>query len=118
MSSATQKASAADPSTADQIAALQARISEQEDEISAREALLVTHAERIRQLEEIIRTFQRKTFAGTSEHASADQLGLFNEAEEIEATKAPEVAVKPHTRQRQKTRTKTRTPTIFVPGTG
>ena len=94
MSSATQKASAADPSTADQIASLQSQLASQQAALEAREA-------RIRQLEEIIRTFQRKTFAGTSEQASADQLGLFNEAEEIEASDAPEVAVKPHTRQRR-----------------
>jgi len=91
MPSATQKASAADPSTADQIASLQLQLASQQAALEAREA-------RIRQLEEIIRTFQRKTFAGTSEQASADQLGLFNEAEEIEV---PEVAIKPHSRQRR-----------------
>ena len=73
---------------------MQARIGEQEAQLQAR-------AERIRQLEEIIRTFQRKTFSGTSEQLSAAQLGLFNEAEEIEAAEAPEVTVKPHTRQRR-----------------
>ena len=94
MSSAAQKASIADPSTADQIAALQAQLSSQQATIEAREA-------RIHQLEEIIRTFQRKTFAGTSEQVSSAQLGLFNEAEEIEASDPPEVAVKPHSRQRR-----------------
>ena len=49
----------------------------------------------------VIRTFQRKTFSGTSEQLSAAQLGLFNGAEEIEAAEAPEVTVKPHTRQRR-----------------
>lgn len=101
MSSAATKASAADPSTADQIAALQAQISEQEAQLHASEDLLQARAERIRQLEEIIRTFQRKTFVGTSEQASAAQLGLFNEAEEVEASAPPEVTVKPHTRQRR-----------------
>ena len=94
MSSATQKASAADSSTADQIASLQAQLASQQATLEEREA-------RIRQLEEIIRTFQRKTFSGTSEQTSAAQMGLFNEAEETEATEAPEVTVKPHTRQRR-----------------
>jgi len=94
MSSATQKASVADPSRADRIATLQAQLASQQATLKAREA-------RIRQLEEIIRTFQRKTFAGTSEQASSAQLGLFNEAEEITATEASEVAVKPHSRQRR-----------------
>ena len=95
MSSAAQKASSADPSTADQIASLQAQLASQQATLEAREA-------RIRQLEEIIRTFQRKTFSGTSERASASQLGLFNEAEEeVEATQPPEVTVKPHSRQRR-----------------
>ena len=94
MSSATQKASAADPSTADQIASLQAQLASQQATLEEREA-------RIRQLEEIIRTFQRKTFSDTSEQTSAAQIGLFNEAEEVEATEAPEVTVKPHTRQRR-----------------
>lgn len=94
MSSATKKASPADPSTADQITALQARISKQE-------AQLVTRAERIRQLEEMIRTFQRKSFVGSGEQASAAQLGLFNEAEELVEEGTSEVAVKPHTRQRR-----------------
>jgi transposase len=101
MSSAAPKASPQAPSEADRIAALQARIRQQEDELSAKEALLVTRAERIRQLEEIIRTFQRKTFAGTSEQVSAAQLGLFNEAEERVEEDGPEIAVKPHTRQRR-----------------
>ena len=103
MSSSTQKASAADPSTADQIASLCRRASaEPVSKLSALEALLATHAERIRQLEEIIRTFQRKTFCRHQRASlSAAQLGLFNEAEEIEATEAPEVAVKPHSRQRR-----------------
>lgn len=101
MSSAVNKAPAADPSTADQIAALQALVSEQEEQLGSKEAMLIARAERIRQLEEIIRTFQRKTFSGTSEQAAAAQLGLFNEAEEIAADDAPEVAVKPHSRQRR-----------------
>jgi len=94
MSSAASKAHSADPSEADRIAALKVRIGEQEAQLQAR-------AERIRQLEEIIRTFQRKTFSGTSEQVSAAQLGLFNEAEEIEAAAALEVSIKPHTRQRR-----------------
>jgi transposase len=94
MSSANQKASVADPSTADQIAFLQAQLASQQTTLEAREA-------RIRQLEEIIRTFQRKTFAGTSEQVSAAQMGLFNEAEEIEATGEPEVTIQPHTRRRR-----------------
>jgi transposase len=94
MSPATSKASPSDRSEAGRIAALQAQISEQEAQLQAR-------AERIRQLEEIIRTFQRKTFSGTSEQVSAAQMGLFNEAEEIAATEAPEVTVKPHIRQRR-----------------
>jgi transposase len=101
MSSVAQKAPFTAPSEAERITDLQARLSQQEDELSAKEALLATRAERIRQLEEIIRTFQRKTFSGTSEQVSAAQLGLFNEAEEIEATAAPEVSIKPHTRQRR-----------------
>ena len=81
---------------ADQVAALQARLNAQEDELQAR-------AERIRQLEEIIRTFQRKTYAGTSEQLDSNQRGLFNEAEDVAAADAeqPEVTVKPHTRQRR-----------------
>ena len=101
MSATASEASISDSSEADRIAALQARISEQDTQLSAKEALLANRAERIRQLEEIIRTFQRKTFSGTSEQASAAQLGLFNEAEEIEAAEPPEVAVKPHARQRR-----------------
>ena len=60
MLSATSKASVAAPSEADRVADLQARINEQEAQLQAR-------AERIRQLEEIIRTFQRKTFSSSSE---------------------------------------------------
>jgi transposase len=101
MSSVAQKAPFTAPSEAERITDLQARLSQQEDELSAKEALLATRAERIRQLEEIIRTFQRKTYSGTSEQVSAAQLGLFNEAEEIEATAAPEVSIKPQTRQRR-----------------
>ena len=96
MKSATHKASRSAPLTADQITALQARLNAQEDELQAR-------AERIRQLEEIIRTFQRKTYAGTSEQLDSNQRGLFNEAEDVAAADAeqPEVTVKPHTRQRR-----------------
>jgi len=94
MSSAASNPLADSASKADRIAALQARISEQDAQLQAR-------AERIRQLEEIIRSFQRKTFSASSEQASAAQLGLFNEAEASEATEAPEVIVKPHARQRR-----------------
>jgi len=65
MSSAARNASSDTPSEADRIAALQARVSEQNAQLQAR-------AERIRQLEEIIRSFQRKTFSASSEQASAD----------------------------------------------
>lgn len=101
MSSATRNTLSDRSSEADPIAALQARISEQDAQLSAKEALLANRAERIRQLEEIIRTFQRKTFSGSSEQVSSAQLGLFNEAEEIEAAEPPEVTVKPHARQRR-----------------
>ena len=79
------------PSETARIAALQALVSE--------DAQLQARAERIRQLEEIIRSFQRKTFCASSEQPSTAQLGLFNEAEANEATEAPEVVVKPHARQ-------------------
>jgi transposase len=94
MSSAVRNAPSDSPARADRIAALQARVSEQDAQLQAR-------AERIRQLEEIIRSFQRKTFSASSEQASVDQLGLFNEAEEIEAAEPSEVAVKPLARQRR-----------------
>ena len=94
MSSAVNKAPAAAPSATDQIASLQEQLVSHQAALQAREA-------RIRQLEEIIRTFQRKTFSGTSEQVSSAQLGLFNEAEEIEASEPPEVTVKPHSRQRR-----------------
>src|SRR5690625_4347439 len=94
MSSPTQKASIADPSRAHRIATSHAQLASQQAPLKPREA-------RIRQLEEIIRTFQRKPFAGTSEQASSAQLGLLNEAEEITATEASEVAVKPHSRHRR-----------------
>lgn len=70
------------------MAVLQAQLSRQQATIEVREA-------RIHQLEEIIRTFQRKTFAGTSEQVCSARPGLFNEAEEIEAGDRPEVAAKP-----------------------
>src|SRR5690625_854292 len=95
MSSATQKASVADPSRADRIATLQAQAASQHATLKPRQP-------RIRQLGESGRTFQRKTVGGTSEQASSAQLGLFNEAEEITATEASEVAVKPHSRQRRR----------------
>lgn len=97
MSSASQAASVKTLSKADQIAALQARLGVQEDELHAR-------AERIRQLEEIIRTFQRKTFSATSEQTDPAQRGLFNEAEDVaaaDAEQATAVTVKPHIRQRR-----------------
>ena len=94
MSLATLKASTEAPSEAGRVADLQARINEQEAQLQAR-------AERIRQLEEIIRTFQRKTFSGTSEQTSAAQMGLFNEAEEIETTAESELTIAPHTRRRR-----------------
>lgn len=73
---------------------MQARINEQEAQLQAR-------AERIRQLEEIIRTFQRKTFSSSSEQTSAAQMGLFNEAEEIETIAESELTIAPHTRRRR-----------------
>lgn len=96
MQSATGKASCQASSEADQVAALQARISEQD-------RLLEARAERIRQLEEILRTFQRKSYAGTSEQVSSAQLGLFNEAEEAvcEEVEPAEVEVPAHTRRRR-----------------
>lgn len=78
--------SPSDPASAGLIQALQDRIAEQEESLQAR-------AERIRQLEEIIKTFQRKIFAASSEQVPADQLGLFNEAEEIIEAPAKETPV-------------------------
>jgi len=51
-------------------------------------------------LEETIKQFQRKIFSSSSEKTSPDQLGLFNEAEELEDEDVAEetVAVKPHQR--------------------
>jgi len=96
MQSATANASRQAALEADQIAVLQRQVSEQE-------RLLEARAERIRQLEEIIRTFQRKTFTGTSEQAFSAQLGLFNEAEEAvaEDVEPAQVEVPTHTRRRR-----------------
>ena len=94
MRSATGKAS----SEADLIAALQRRISEQESRLTEQQTVLEAREARIRQLEQILRTFQRKTFTGTSEQASRAQLGLFNEAEEAvcEEVEPAEVEVPAH----------------------
>jgi len=96
MQSATQNTSRQAAPEADQVAALQRQVSEQERLLEARNA-------RIRQLEEIIRTFQRKTFTGTSEQASSAQLGLFNEAEEAveDDVQQTKVEVPAHTRRRR-----------------
>jgi len=56
--------------------------------------------ERIRQLEELIKSFQQRQFGASSEKLSPDQLGLFNEAEECFEEPAPTgTEVKPHTRR-------------------
>ena len=95
MSSAASKAHSADPFRADRIAALKGPYRR------TRGPTFRPAPSASAQLEEIIRTFQRKTFSGTREQVSAAQLGLFNEAEEIEAAAALEVSIKPHTRQRR-----------------
>jgi len=106
MSPATRTSSFSDPSEADRVVALQAQVDELQQAFHARlteqQAALDARDARIRQLEEIIRTFQRKTFSGSSEQVSSAQLGLFNEAEEVaEAVEEAAVTVKPHTRQRR-----------------
>ena len=62
----------------------------------------------IQQLEELVKQSNRKFFAPSSEKVSPDQLGLFNEAEEIEQDEASDateeiVTVESHQRQKKKT---------------
>ncbi|MDT8442562.1 MAG: IS66 family transposase, partial [Desulfuromonadales bacterium] len=106
MQPATSKTPRQGAPEADQIAVLQRQVSEQESRLTKQQTLIEARDARIRQLEEIIRTFQRKTFAGTSEQASSAQLGLFNEAEEAvaEEVKPAEVEVPAHTRAKRRGR--------------
>ena len=63
-------------------------------------------AQRIHSLEEIIQFFKNQKFVPTSEKTPAYQLGLFNEAEEIEADRladagaTDEIVVNAHRRTR------------------
>lgn len=63
----------------------------------------------IQQLEELVKQFNRKFFASSSEKISPDQLGLFNETEEIEHTDEAQsgseeeiVTVESHQRKKNK----------------
>ncbi len=66
--------------------------------IERRNRIIESRDTRIRQLEELIRSFQQQRFGASSEKLSPDQLGLFNEAEELFEEPTP-TEVKPHTRR-------------------
>src|SRR5690606_7995723 len=67
--------------------------------LQEKEALLQSRERHIHTLEELIKQFNRKQFAPTSEKLSRDQLdlGLFNEAESTEQTGTEEDTVEPAT---------------------
>jgi transposase len=78
-------------------------------QLAAQNALLEQRSQRIQTLEELIKQFQRKQFAPSSEKLSQDQLplGLFNEADDVEAAEAEQpaddetVEVPAHTRRKK-----------------
>ncbi|HEV8078183.1 MAG TPA: IS66 family transposase, partial [Marinobacter sp.] len=67
--------------------------------LQEKEALLQSREQHIQTLEELIKQFNRKQFAPTSEKLSRDQLdlGLFNEAESVEEAGAEEDTVESDT---------------------
>ncbi len=86
---------------------------EMQKEIDFLKAQLSLKDQRIRSLEELVQFFKNQKFAPRSEKVSTDQLGLFNEAEAVEAEKntddatTEEVVVKAHQR--------TKKPRISIP---
>ena len=76
--------------------------------IVQQQAQLEDKSEQISTLEEYIRLLKRQRFGTSSERASIDQLGLFNEAEATDGAEddsavddAPETAVAAHTRKKR-----------------
>jgi transposase len=98
-------------------AILAQKVQELEEQLQQKEALLEQRSQRIQTLEELIKQFQRKQFSASSEKLSKDQLplGLFNEAEDVEAAEAEQpaddetVEVPAHTRRKK--------PRVSIPDT-
>jgi len=87
-------------SVASETAVLRQELLRKQSLIEQQSAGLAVRDQRIRQLEELIRSFQQQRFGASSEKLSPDQLGLFNEAEEQFDEPTPtETEVKPHTRR-------------------
>jgi transposase len=61
-----------------------------QQQLNERQTQLKNKNDYIVRLEELIKQFQRKQFASSSEKVSANQLGLFNEAESIESNEHDE----------------------------
>ena len=83
---------------------LQEEISVLKTEIDTKNKILEEKNHYILQLEEALKQQRQKRFGASSEKASTDQLGLFNEAEAIEEEETAQeetVAVQSHTRQKK-----------------
>jgi transposase len=85
------------------VASLRALVQERDATIEARNAALEERDTEIQQLREYIRLLRSQRFGASSERSHRDQLGLFNEAEQlcessVEDWEEPTVTVPAHTR--------------------
>lgn len=88
-----------------------------EAQLQQKEALLEQRSQRIQTIEELIKQFQRKQFAPSSEKLSKDQLPLelLNEAEDAERAEAEQLADEETVEVPAYTRRKNRAPASLTP---
>jgi transposase len=84
------------------------QLEQTQSQLNAQQTQLEYKSEQISTLEEYIRLLKRQRFGTSSERASIDQLGLFNEAEATDGTEddaavdeVPETPVAAHTRKKR-----------------
>lgn len=84
---------------------LQEKIESLEDSLNEKNKILAQKNDYILQLEEALKQQRQKQFGASSEKASANQFGLFNEAEDLEQTEVSDessvTTVAAHTRQKK-----------------
>ena len=84
---------------------LQQEIASLKEKLLGKDQLLANKNNTIKQLEEMIQSFQQRRFGASSEKYNPDQLCLFNEAEELSeaepAEELPNVIVASHTRKKK-----------------
>jgi transposase len=99
-------------------APLELKVKELEAQLEEKETLLKSRANRISTLEELIKQFQRKQFAASSEKLSKDQLdlGMFNEAESAENDETSEpVEAEPEETINVPSHARRKTPRVSIP---